>query len=756
MNDPKGVDLKDPEVKDKSEPTQDQETQDMAEIQTELKSENQEFKNIETGTNKEKSKKLKIVDEGQELKSLQRAKNIKKIRTKRERKSSIKNKLIFIVFLTVIFVWVFTAIVLNGFIWHNLVDYNSNTLLNRLEYADTLFLIELGDEIIQDYISGFKVGNKGFAGILDKNGEELYIGKGEFNKSEIVNIAKQQIRSKPREGFTIDQIVEFFNNDPYVKTIELKESNNIGFVVVSTREVLRDFVMLVIAANIILIIAGLLVVFIFINIFLKILLVSPFITLINKTNIVRTGDLTVQFGMKRKDEVGSVANAFNDTVGTLKDLVQKVYIAVIIMTKILRGLFSSSKAVTESANAQAITIEQTRGNFEQLNKMVETITKESTKANSYTVQALDKARIGMQSIQSLEKEMQTIESSSLEITDIITLINDIAEQTELLSLNASIESARAGEAGKGFNVVAGEVRKLAEKSTQAANRIYELITNNQRIIKVGVNYSKNATRVLRDIAMSNELSAGLVKTISEEIQRVKQSSNEILGVINYISEIAQANLIESENVAQSTKDLTGQAVNLQEFVGKFDVRPEKIKENQNHIEEILKAKLLEVEDILKEYGTAFLQTGSVLDIGEYKVKELQLGKKIVTNNNELVDIISKRTQTSVSFFQSIENVLIRVATTIKNYDDSRATGTIISPEEKIYKTVIDGKNFYGRAFVVNRWYVGVYRPIIDQTGYVLGVLYLGLPEEAEMLKEVSTEKLQEESIIVDTTFKHSY
>ncbi|OHD23392.1 MAG: hypothetical protein A2Y34_18710 [Spirochaetes bacterium GWC1_27_15] len=489
------------------------------------------------------------------------------------------------------------------------------------------------------------------------------------------------------------------------------------------------------------------------------LLIDPLKKLIEKSETIGKGDLTVKFEFDRKDELGELIKSFSGMVDTLKNLNQKIYIAIIILTKNLRNLFKSANAVRDSANTQAVTVEETLGNFESMNSMVETISNESGKANSYTDQALRKAQQGMDSMQKLEGEMAKIESSSQEITNIIEMINEIAEQTNLLSLNASIESARAGEAGKGFNIVAGEIRKLAEKSTGAANRIHELITNNNKIIQEGVKYSKTTTNILKEISFSNELITGLVKTISDEVHKVKLSSKEILQAINHISFIAQANLSESEKVSGTMNDFVAQTLELQKFVGQFDVRSDKIKENQQHIEEILKSKLIEAGKILQEYGASFLPTGENVPIGNYKVSELQVGKTIVTGSTEIVDSISKRTNTSVTIFQVAEDCLIRVATTVRNFDNSRAIGTIIPSENNIYKTVMDRKEYFGRAFVVNRWYVAVYKPIIDETGFIFGVIYLGIPEEMEISKDTNLSNIldeEQEGILKDTTFKHQF
>jgi methyl-accepting chemotaxis protein len=486
--------------------------------------------------------------------------------------------------------------------------------------------------------------------------------------------------------------------------------------------------------------------------------IRPLNILKSKLDEITRGDLTVKFQIRRNDEIGDVVRSVMSMVETLKNLNSKIYVAVIILTKNLRSLYKSSNSVKDSANTQAVTVEQTQRNFESMNRMVETISEESNKATTYTDQALTKAKQGMESMNKLEKEMLMIESSSQEITSIIELINEIAEQTNLLSLNASIESARAGEAGKGFNIVAGEIRKLAEKSTQAANRIHELITNNNKIIQEGVKYSKTTTNILHEISLSNELITGLVKTITEEVQKVRLSSDEILQAITHISNIAQANLEESERVSKTMGDFVVQTLELQKFVGQFDVRSDKIKENQKHIEEILKAKLIEAQKILQEYGASFMPTGNQVSVGGYKVQELQVGSTLVTNNTDIVDMISKRINTSVTIFQTTENSLIRVATTVRNFDNSRAIGTVIPSDSKIYQTVMAKKDYFGRAFVVNRWYVAVYKPLVDETGYIFGVIYLGIPEEAELTEEQKHLDIadDQDGIIRDQSFQHSF
>ena len=102
-------------------------------------------------------------------------------------------------------------------------------------------------------------------------------------------------------------------------------------------------------------------------------------------------------------------------------------------------------------------------------------------------------------------------------------------------------------------------------------------------------------------------------------------------------------------------------------------------------------------------------------------------------------MISSRINTSVTFFQNIDDNFIRVATTIKNYDDSRAIGTKIPEDSDVFNKIMENEAYFGRIFIVNRWYISTYSPIFDNTGAIKGIINLGIPEEAEFIAEAQSE-----------------
>lgn len=459
------------------------------------------------------------------------------------------------------------------------------------------------------------------------------------------------------------------------------------------------------------------------------ILIKPITMLIGKTNEIANGNLTVKFDSHTNNEFESLINTFKLMVNKLYELNFKIYNSVISLDKHMRGLYSASSDVEKYTENQAVTLSETNKDFNQLGEMMEVISEKSQKSENLASAAIQKVNAGLTFMGNLDNEMQKIEASSVQIANIINVMNDIAEQTNLLALNASIESARAGEAGRGFNIVSGEIRKLAEKSTEAANEIRDLIVANNDLISVGVKYTKEVTASLQEISNATQQIMELINTIKEEIFGANDKIKTITNAFTNVSDVAHENTSSVKIVQETLKEFVDTTIDLQRFVSQFDVRSDKDKEHQVHIESVLSVKLKEAEEILNSYGNRFLPTGNLKKIGEYPLQEMLIGEEIVTGNFTVVDEISKKVKCSVTLMQPSDDCLVRVATTVRNFDNTRAIGTVIGKDSEVYKKVINERQvYYGRAFVINRRYVAVYKPIMDETGFVDMVLYLGIPE----------------------------
>jgi methyl-accepting chemotaxis protein len=274
-----------------------------------------------------------------------------------------------------------------------------------------------------------------------------------------------------------------------------------------------------------------------------------------------------------KNNANTAAERIGQIVGQIKQSAREVSDAS-------AEISSSTTDLSQRTEEQAASLEETSASMEEIASTVKKNAENAQQANQSTAKARDVANHGGEVVAKAVAAMAQIESSSGKISDIIGVIDEIARQTNLLALNAAVEAARAGDAGRGFAVVASEVRTLAQRSSQAAKDIKDLITNSNGQVRSGVDLVNKAGEALGEIVKSIKEVADLVSDIAGASIEQSTGVEEVNKALNQMDEVTQQNSALVEENAATAKTLEHQAKNMDERVAFFrlDATAEDLKE----------------------------------------------------------------------------------------------------------------------------------------------------------------------------------
>jgi methyl-accepting chemotaxis protein len=284
---------------------------------------------------------------------------------------------------------------------------------------------------------------------------------------------------------------------------------------------------------------------------------------------IAEGDLTATVDVTSRDETGRLMLALKGMNTQLQQMVQQIREAGFAIGSGSSQIAQGNSDLSQRTQEQASALEETAASIEEMTGTVQHNAENARQANQLAAGARQHAEKGSEVVCRAVAAMTAINVSSKKIADIIGVIDSIAFQTNLLALNAAVEAARAGEQGRGFAVVAAEVRRLAQRSADAAKEIKTLIEDSVHKVHHGATLVHRSGQTLEEIVAS-------VQQVTDSIAKIATVSQEqTMGIVQVnhammqMDQVTQANAAQTDELAATAQDLATQAQRLEALVGRF-------------------------------------------------------------------------------------------------------------------------------------------------------------------------------------------
>ncbi len=292
----------------------------------------------------------------------------------------------------------------------------------------------------------------------------------------------------------------------------------------------------------------------------------------SKLSQMAHGKMDLEVGNDYRGEFLPIQKAMHQIVDSLNRALLGINYTAGQVSEESKRMASDAEVLSSGAVEQASAVEELSASIQELAGQVDRTSSDAEDARRCSTDAAKQLDICNQKMADLTGAMEEISKASQQIGGIIKTIEDISFQTNLLALNAAVEAARAGEAGKGFAVVADEVKNLANKSSDSAKDITELIENSIMLIQHGSSLSEDTTEALSIGVLGARKSTDLMERIADSASQQSRSLQQLTLGMEQISGVVQTNAATAEKSAISAKDLYNQAEELKTAIQQFQLR----------------------------------------------------------------------------------------------------------------------------------------------------------------------------------------
>lgn len=476
-----------------------------------------------------------------------------------------------------------------------------------------IIVLDLTREQIENVIGKLDVGDGSIAALITRDGQEIYGADS--------NIEDGKLNFVGQDFYT--QALEELNDEETILQKNIKVEGKDYFFVMSKIGETKCSICYMVpqsvineqASNIKMITIFLVIISIIVAGFIGIIVaqgisktISSFLKQINK---VSKGDLTVKVYTKRKDEFAVLATGISDMISHTKHLIQKVEVVSTELTDISKQVIESSEMFLKSSkgiensvseieigtNSQAKHSVNCLEEMDHLSKRIQNVNENTQKISDIATGTNQSIHSGMEIMEILNDKSQStaeitnvviegienLEKQSRSIGQIIGAINDIASETNLLSLNASIEAARAGAAGRGFSVVAAEIRKLADQSMDSAKQIQDIvneITNNTQYV---VETAKQADDIVQEQQKAVSDTTEAFEVMQQQVRVLMKELESILAGVQEMEETRHVTLTAIEEISAVSEETAASAEAVSNVVTKQLDVVEELSGNSEHL-----------------------------------------------------------------------------------------------------------------------------------------------------------------------------